>query len=59
MKQFILILILFFLFFLLKTKEKFSLDEVTLKQNFPELIKDDTEIYLQKYQCLDFEDIKI
>ena len=59
MKYFILLVLIIVLLFIVKKIEKFSSYDVILERDFPHLIKDESEVYLQKYQCLDYDDIRI
>ena len=59
MKYFILIILIVILLLILKKIEYFSSYGVILERDFPHLIKDESEVYLQKYQCLDSDDIRI
>ena len=43
----------------LKKKEYFSSYDVILERDFPNLIKDESDVYFQPYKCLDYEDIRI
>ena len=59
MKHFILVILIIILLLILKKIENFSSYGVILERDFPQLISDESEVYLQKYQCLDYEDIRI
>ena len=59
MKHFILVVLIVILLLILKKIENFSSYGVILERDFPHLIKDESEVYLQKYQCLDYDDIRI
>ena len=59
MKQFILIVLFVILIMFLKKKEYFSSYDVILERDFPNLIKDESDVYFQPYKCLDYEDIRI
>ena len=59
MKYFILVILIIILLFILKKIEGFSSYDVILERDFPNLVKDESEVYLQKYQCLDYDDIRI
>ena len=59
MKHFILVVLIVILLLILKKIENFSSYDVILERDFPHLIKDESEVYLQKYQCLDYDDIRI
>lgn len=59
MKHFILVILIIIFLLILKKIENFSSYDVILKRDFPHLIKDESEVYLQKYLCLDYDDIRI
>ena len=59
MKHFILLALFVILFFSLKKKEYFSSYDLVLENDFPYLIKDESDVYFQSYKCLDYEDIRI
>lgn len=68
MKHFILIFFIVILFYIIRKKETFltSRQQATKKFNefmksdkFLNLNEDERHVYLQQYQCLDYEDIKI
>ena len=59
MKYFILLIILIILLIILKQKEGFQVYKNILAKELPYLIDDKSYVYLQNYQCLDYEDIRI
>jgi|TARA_Y100000389_G_scaffold53909_1_gene49731 hypothetical protein len=59
MKYFILVILIIILLLIAKKIEYFSSYGVILERDFSDLIKDESEVYLQKYQCLDYDDIRI
>ena len=68
MKHFILIFLIVILFNVLRTEENFLTSRESATLNFNEFMKNDNllnlnedkrHVYLQQYQCLDYEDIKI
>ena len=68
MKYFILFFFIVILFYILRRKETFltSRQQATIKFNefmkndkLLNLNEDERHVYLQQYQCLDYEDIKI
>ncbi len=68
MKHFILIFLIIILSYIFRRKESFltSREQANLNfnsfmrdDNFVNLIEDERHVYLQQYQCLDYEDIKI
>ena len=68
MKHFILIFLIIILSYILRRNEGFltSREQANLNfnsfmrdDNFLNLIEDKRHVYLQQYQCLDYEDIKI
>ena len=68
MKHFILIFLIIILSYILRKKESFLTTRQQAESNFNEFMKNDNllnlnederHVYLQQYQCLDYEDIKI
>jgi hypothetical protein len=68
MKHFILIFLIILLIFFFKRKETFLTSRQQATKKFNEFMRndkllnlneDERHVYLQQYQCLDYEDIKI